>query len=41
MKEADLDINELMRGYCENPMLVICEVQVGVLSGEGLAAIGA
>ena len=29
LKEADLDIQELMMGYCDNPVLVICEVQVG------------
>ncbi len=28
MKEADLDISELMAGYCSNPTLVICEVEV-------------
>ncbi|PNW82369.1 hypothetical protein CHLRE_06g278256v5 [Chlamydomonas reinhardtii] len=27
LRESDLDINELMRGFCESPVLVICEVQ--------------
>lgn len=28
LKAGDLTINELMADYCDNPMLVICEVQV-------------
>ena len=28
LREADLDINELMTKYVETPLLVICEVQV-------------
>lgn len=28
LREADIDINELVGRYCENPLLVICEVQV-------------
>lgn len=27
LKEADLDINQLISTYCDNPVLVICEVQ--------------
>ncbi|KAG2439653.1 hypothetical protein HXX76_005003 [Chlamydomonas incerta] len=27
LRESDLDINELMRGFCDSPVLVICEVQ--------------
>ncbi len=27
MREADLDINDLVCNYCDNPLLVICEVQ--------------
>ncbi|KXZ48339.1 hypothetical protein GPECTOR_28g745 [Gonium pectorale] len=27
LREADLDINELIRQFCDNPVLVICEVQ--------------
>ncbi|GLI68264.1 hypothetical protein VaNZ11_012619, partial [Volvox africanus] len=27
LREADLDINELIRQFCEHPVLVICEVQ--------------
>ncbi len=29
IREADLDITALMGNYCENPLLVICEVEVG------------
>ena len=28
LRQADLDITELMARYCDNPLLVICEVQV-------------
>ena len=28
LREADIDINELIGRYCDNPLLVICEVQV-------------
>ena len=28
LREADLDINELMSNYVDTPLLVICEVQV-------------
>lgn len=28
LREADIDINNLMARYCDNPLLVICEVQV-------------
>jgi 26S proteasome regulatory subunit N8 len=28
LREADVDINQLMAGYCEAPVLVICEVEV-------------
>ena len=28
LREADLDITELLANYCETPLLVICEVQV-------------
>ncbi len=28
LREADLDITELMTNYCDTPLLVICEVQV-------------
>lgn len=28
LREADLDINQLMANYCDNPVLVICEVEV-------------
>ncbi|GAB4822079.1 hypothetical protein N2152v2_009125 [Parachlorella kessleri] len=27
LREADLDIHQLLANYCENPVLVICEVQ--------------
>ena len=27
LREADLDINDLVSNYCDNPLLVICEVQ--------------
>ena len=27
LREADLDINDLVCNYCDNPLLVICEVQ--------------
>ena len=27
LREADLDITDLMANYCETPLLVICEVQ--------------
>ena len=29
LREADIDIHALMARYCDNPLLVICEVQVG------------
>ena len=29
LREGDLDINTLMANYCDNPLLLICEVQVG------------
>jgi proteasome lid subunit RPN8/RPN11 len=29
LREADIDINQLMARYCDNPLLLICEVQVG------------
>lgn len=35
LRESDLDINELMRGFCESPVLVICEVQVRRNGGGG------
>lgn len=28
IREADLDVSALMDSYCENPLLVICEVEV-------------
>ena len=28
LREADLDITDLMSNYCDTPLLVICEVQV-------------
>jgi ribosomal protein S14 len=28
IREADLDISALLGNYCENPLLVICEVEV-------------
>ena len=28
LREADLDITDLMSNYCDMPLLVICEVQV-------------
>lgn len=28
LREADIDISELIGRYCDNPLLVICEVQV-------------
>ncbi len=30
LREADLDINDLMSQFCEDPVLVICDIQVGV-----------
>lgn len=27
LREADIDINQLMSRYCDNPLLIICEVQ--------------
>lgn len=30
IREADLDISALMGSYCNNPLLVICEVEVGL-----------
>lgn len=32
LREADLDITELMTNYCDTPLLVICEVQVSIIS---------
>ena len=29
LREADIDIHALMARYCDNPLLVICEFQVG------------
>ena len=34
LREADLQITDLMTEYVDNPILVICEVQVGVLISE-------
>ena len=31
LREADLDINDLMSKYCDTPLLVICEVQASLL----------
>ena len=31
LREADLDITDLMSNYCDMPLLVICEVQVSDL----------
>lgn len=28
LREADLDITDLLSNYCDTPLLVICEVQV-------------
>lgn len=28
IREADLDVSALLGSYCENPLLVICEVEV-------------
>ncbi len=28
LREADLDVQELFAGYCEVPVLVICEISV-------------
>lgn len=28
LREADLDISDLLSGYAESPLLLICEVQV-------------
>jgi len=28
LREADVDINQLVANYCESPVLVICEVEV-------------
>ncbi len=38
LREADLDINELIQQFCDHPVLVICEVQVreGVSCDMGL-----
>ena len=30
LREADLDITDLMANYCETPLLVICEVQASI-----------
>ena len=30
LREADLDITDLMSNYCDMPLLVICEVQVSI-----------
>ena len=30
LREADLSITDLMSGYVDNPILVICEVQVAL-----------
>jgi hypothetical protein len=40
LREADVDINQLMASYCETPVLVICEVEVGGGSAERLAGAG-
>lgn len=31
LREADLDISDLLSSYAESPLLLICEVQVGLL----------
>ena len=36
IREADLDVSALLGSYCENPLLVICEVEVR--QGSGPAA---
>ena len=38
LREADIDINELIGRYCEHPVLVICEVQVGAACLAGCLA---
>ena len=35
IREADLDISALLGSYCDNPLLVICEVEVRSLGGQG------
>ena len=30
LREADIDITDLLSNYCDTPLLVICEVQVRV-----------
>lgn len=39
LREADLDITELMTNYCDTPLLVICEVQVILYSHRSGATI--
>lgn len=39
LKEADLDIQALLGGYVEHPVLVICEVEVRGLSGARRACV--
>ena len=31
LKEADIDINDLLSNYTDHPVLVICEVQVSIV----------
>jgi hypothetical protein len=38
LREADLSIHQLMTNYCANPVLVICEVEVGSLAAATAAA---
>lgn len=38
LKEADLSIHQLMTNYCANPVLVICEVEVGSLAAAAATA---
>ena len=33
LREADLDITDLMANYCKTPLLVICEVQASTGGG--------
>lgn len=41
LREADIDINQLIARYCDNPLLIICEVQVrpGEWAGPGAGTI--
>lgn len=42
LREADLDISDLLSSYAESPLLLICEVQVesgsSLLAGSDLAS---